>query len=283
MAKEREIHKEIDFWGKGKEVIYENGSEAGGLKVEERGGFLGFDDKPVSVTRNSKDDPMGSTSTGKTISFWMGGVWIIIIVVGLIVPAMSTQPYTIGKNSNSCLTVKQQPKSLLSDDSLVARAKTWCQTEFYSDIEITGATIGNVYYPPGAPIGNKSPLLKGEVVEIYNIFPNDLESRYTLKIKTNKGIIGYMLSYVEIINTYGEKGELLSIYLSLPYEYEGDMELLKKDISKLKTFIDNYPNSSFIPEILNEIQWRQEYGKIIDEGFLKIHDSEKAAKKALGI
>ena len=170
-----------------------------------------------------------------------------------------TQKYTLSPNLYSSSTGDQRFKSLLNEDTLAGKAKTWRQTKFYPNIITMDTSIGNTYYPAGSPIGKESYLVEGEHVEIYNIFPNDSESKYTLKIKTNKGIVGYVRAYVDLINTYGEKGDLLSIYLSLPYEYEGNMERVKEDISKFKAFIDKYPNSSFIPEILHEIQWRQKY------------------------
>ena len=191
-----------------------------------------------------------------------GKILLIVIPTILIIWALSnTQKYMPSPNLNSSSTGKQQLRSLLGDDSLVGKAKTWRQTEFYPNIQIMDSSIGNTYYPAGSPIGKESYLIEGEIVEILNIFPNDSESKFTLKVRTNKGNVGYVRAYVDLIDIYGEKGDLLSIYLALPYEYEGDMELVKKDISKFKAFIKKYPNSSFIPEIYHEIQWRQKYLK----------------------
>ncbi|MDA3880261.1 MAG: hypothetical protein PF436_07740 [Prolixibacteraceae bacterium] len=156
---------------------------------------------------------------------------------------------TPSSNSSSSLAEEQQLKSLLGNDSLAATAKIFSQTELYSNIQT----------PIGYPYGVKSYLKDGEMVEILYLFKNDTESKYTLKIKTNTGKVGYIIPPVKIINIYGERGDLLTLYLSLPYGYEGDKELVRKDIAKFRKFIDKYPNSSFIPEILDEIKWRNRY------------------------
>jgi len=152
--------------------------------------------------------------------------------------------YSPSSYSTSSLAEEQQLKSLLSNDSLAATAKIYDQNDLYSDIQT----------PIGYPEGTISYLEESDIVEIINLFKNDTVLKYTLKVKTNAGKVGYITPPVEIINADGERGELLSIYLFLPYGYEGDMELVNKNIAKFRKFINKYPNSSFIPEILDEIK-----------------------------
>jgi len=158
----------------------------------------------------------------------------------------------------------QTPKSLLGGDALVAKAEVGSQIPMYKDVVAKEMTLNGTFYPAGSPVDIMRRLAKGEIVDVLNLFENDMESKFTCKIRTGEGESGYVLrTWLEIKEAYGEKGDLLSLYLSLPYEYEGDVEKLNEDISKLKSFIAKYPNSPFITQVKNQIDWRQKYGERI--------------------
>lgn len=61
MSREREVHKEKDFWGNEKEVIYENGEKVGELRLEERGGFFGLGAETVKVEYGTDRKEVGYT------------------------------------------------------------------------------------------------------------------------------------------------------------------------------------------------------------------------------
>ena len=61
MSREREVHKEKDFWGNEKEVIYEGGEKVGEFRSEERGGFFGIGTETVKVQYNTDNEEVAYT------------------------------------------------------------------------------------------------------------------------------------------------------------------------------------------------------------------------------
>ena len=161
----------------------------------------------------------------------------------------------------------------LKEDSIFGRVKATglesCFDDIYEDdliYDIYGniykTTKGsNPYYSDGSPKGHETQLMKGKEYDILDFYHNSGESQYTLKVKKSNGKIVYIDCHhnIDIINTYGEKGELLSIYLSIPYEYEGDIQLVNKDLAKFEAFLKKYPNSSFTSIVTTEIEYRKRY------------------------
>jgi hypothetical protein len=133
---------------------------------------------------------------------------------------------------------------------------------------------GKIVYFKGWPIGNKTPLRKSEIVNVLNIYANYSESKYTMKIQTKIGKVGYVLNsdLTELkITAVGERGEITALVLSLPYEYEGDTKLVERDISKYKSFVNKYPNSAYANVALL---------KIADLHLYTFQDKETNGKKA---
>ena len=152
-------------------------------------------------------------------------------------------------------------KGTLNPVDIIGKAKAGKVIELYQNIAVNEEKTGNIVYPVGYPIGKVITYLEeGECVDVLDVFANGTESKYTLKIRSNDGIIGYIL-YRRIVLTkfYGDKGAITSIYLSLPYEYEGNIESVDRDIRKFREFIDKYPKSSFVPEAILKIASLQMY------------------------
>lgn len=122
----------------------------------------------------------------------------------------------------------------------------------YRDVELYQELKIDVFpYPAGAIIRQ---VKVGEIVELLEIYPNDSESRsYSYKIKTSDGKVGYMMGAYKIIELYGDRGAIMSIYLSRPYEYEGNTKMVDEDIAKYRNFIKQYPQSKYIIEALQNI------------------------------
>ncbi len=94
----------------------------------------------------------------------------------------------------------------------------------------------------------------GQVVDVLNIYPNYSESNYTLKIRMKDVTSGYITKEsLADFTPANESGELASILLSLPYGYEGDLQVLDEDINKYKDFIRKYPQSIYTPEALMKV------------------------------
>lgn len=157
---------------------------------------------------------------------------------------------------------------------LLGTAKVAENTRLYSKIASRDIKEGQTVYFKGWPIGNKTPLRKGEIVNVLNIYDNYSESKYTMKIQTKIGKVGYVLKsdLTELkITAVGDRGEITALFLSLPYEYEGDTKLVDKVISKYKSFVKKYPNSAYANVALL---------KIADLHIYTFQNKEKNGKKA---
>jgi len=97
--------------------------------------------------------------------------------------------------------------------------------------------------------GPKIETLKmGTIVTLLEIIPGAYgEGGFTrfYKVKTNNGNIGFIDSPIKYIEKYGDRGELISIYNSSPYEYECFVEEVDKMIAKYNGFLLQYPNSKY--------------------------------------
>jgi len=119
--------------------------------------------------------------------------------------------------------------------------------------------VGSTIFSAGHPYGKVNVHLpRGQTVEILALIPDPDGKGCTLKVRSG-GYAGYTVGGLEFIETLNDKGAIASVYLSLPYEYEGDVGMLNRDIRKFETFITNYPNSQYVPKALLEIGWRQFY------------------------
>lgn len=163
----------------------------------------------------------------------------------------------IGSSSSFCVEFPNYKKCLIQNldkplkdttDAAIGKVRiTYADVELYQEL----STPDPFPYPSGPIIRN---FKVGEAVELLKIYPNDSESRkFTYKIKTADGIIGYMMGYYEIIELYGDRGALMSVHLSRPYEYEGDIKMVDEDIAKYRNFIKQYPQSKFKFEALLNI------------------------------
>ena len=139
-------------------------------------------------------------------------------------------------------------KQLKDEAEAIARVSiTYRDVGLYKEL----STPDPFSYPSGTVIRH---VKVGEMVDILEIYPNDNPSRsYTYKIKTNDGKVGYMMGSYKIIEFYGDRGAIISIYLSKPYEYEGDIKLVDEDIVKYRNFIKQYPQSRYKIEALQNI------------------------------
>ncbi len=163
----------------------------------------------------------------------------------------------IGSSASLCVEFPTYKKCLVQnlnkprkDTSDIAIGKvsiTYADVELYQEL----STPDPFPYPSGNVIRQ---LKVGDIVDLLEIYPNDSESRkFTYKIKTAEGTIGYMMGYYKIIELYGDRGALMSIHLSRPYEYEGDIKMVDEDIAKYRNFIKQYPQSQYKFEALLNI------------------------------
>jgi hypothetical protein len=103
---------------------------------------------------------------------------------------------------------------------------------------------GNTVTPPGYPIGEpRFRIVVGQVVDVIDLIPNDTESRYTCKVRTEAGETGFIVcNDLELKQWQGERGELVQILLGKPYEYEGSVSRRLEDIRRFGEFIAKYPS-----------------------------------------
>lgn len=85
----------------------------------------------------------------------------------------------------------------------------------------------------------------GETVDLIDVIPNDSESRFFYKIRTKNGDIGYIKPGIKIIEPYNERGRILFIDISEPYEFECNIQEVNSMIDKYKKFNLKYPNSVY--------------------------------------
>ncbi len=130
-----------------------------------------------------------------------------------------------------------------------------CDAELFGAVADRDKLMGNTLYPKGYPVGQKlADLAEGTTVGIISAFPNDSESRYTLKVKVEGGLTGYMVASCFLPKIQcGDRGAILSIHLSRPYEFEGDIDEVDKLIEKYQTFTKRFPESRYVPESLMNI------------------------------
>jgi len=179
----------------------------------------------------------------------MRRVRIIIALLVLIINGM-TLSYAQEKASNP-LYQPEQP-SQKEGKTYFAKAKVINKHDVYSSIE---KDVNNKTFTEGYPVGkNIGTVQPGETIELLKVFENGTESKYTYKIKTARGTTGYILPQgFNITEVVGDKGAILSVHLSRPYEFEGDVQAVDELIGKYEKFIQDYTGSEFIPEALVNI------------------------------
>ena len=68
--------------------------------------------------------------------------------------------------------------------------------------------------------------------------------------------------YHQVINSADsseDRKAIANLYLQRPYEYEGDMEEVDKQIDGYQGFIKQFPDSAFVPEALTNVAWLELY------------------------
>lgn len=125
---------------------------------------------------------------------------------------------------------------------------TW-ELELYSSISDN--------YPSGRLLKR---MKVNDKVKVLQIFQNDSESKFAIKVRTEDGIMGYLKGrWIQLLEPLNDKGTILAAHLSMQYEYEGNIELVDDDIKKYKDFLDKYPNSIYAPEAILTIAWLNLY------------------------
>jgi hypothetical protein len=170
-----------------------------------------------------------------------------------------------------------------------AKAKALARHEIYSSIE---KKVNNRAFTEGYPIGKIIGTVQpGDTIELLKVFENGTESKYTYKIKTAKGTTGYILPRgFNITEVVGDKGAILSVHLSRPYEFEGNIQAVDEMIGKYEKFIKDYPDSEFVPEAVVNIVGLNLYASRTDKVIMllnklyantKISDNAKTAVNEL--
>ena len=176
------------------------------------------------------------------------------------------------------------PQEIISEGEII-----YNDVKVYEAIATKDITIDRTFYPEGYPIGNTiATLRKGEKIEVLKIFPNNSDSRYTLKIKTENGKTGYILcDAVKLLKAKGDRSALISIYLSLSYEYECWIEDVDRDINKFNEFVKKFPRSQLAPRALVEIIGLNIYclqcPLSYKEKEARLNNIKKICKMALGV
>ncbi len=132
-----------------------------------------------------------------------------------------------------------------------AKARVEGEVKMYSDITRKEVRSGQSVKPKGYPTGNSAPLKPGDEVELIETIFNDTECSYTFKIKTKEGVEGYVLKPdVSILSFVGDKGAILDIHISKPYEFEGDVIEIDRFIDQYLNFALTFPGGKYRSEAL---------------------------------
>jgi hypothetical protein len=155
---------------------------------------------------------------------------------------------------------------LWADSGVLGTAKSEKNAELFNKIAKKDIASGNNITPTGFPYGDKVYLNEGEILQILAIYGNGATSKYTYKVKTKNQKIGYLTKdYALDFKPMSEMGEIASIFLSMPYEYEGDTQAMDGDISKFQDYIKKKPESKYVPVALIKIASLHFYALQADE------------------
>jgi len=145
-------------------------------------------------------------------------------------------------DANGWPQIERKAPNIVTKD-YIGEAKSTCNAEMYRDISAD-------FFPAGPLLGS---LQIGQIVTLLNIYPNDGESRFSYKVQTADGSLGYSRVRLQLLEPLSERGEMISLHLSDPYEYEGDLKAVDKDIQRYSSFIERHPTSIYVPEALLKI------------------------------
>jgi hypothetical protein len=92
-------------------------------------------------------------------------------------------------------------------------------------------------------------LQEGETAELLRRFVNDDYFREMLQIRTRDGKVGYVFSGTfRLVETFGDRGAILAIHMSAPYEYECHVESVREMRGFYADFLEVFPQSPYGPE-----------------------------------
>lgn len=151
-----------------------------------------------------------------------------------------------------CVQCKSQPRKSKDSDAAGQVRITYGQAQLHKTISII-----NDFPTLVEPFNIR--VEKGEVVELLAVIPTGMEHPFYFKLKTAQGAIGYANTSIEPVQAYNDRGAALFVYLQTPYEYECFIPAVDNMISKYTLFINQYPNSKYVPYALKNIAYLHRY------------------------
>lgn len=148
-----------------------------------------------------------------------------------------------GQANANCQIQIESEMNKSSTSDYIGKAKITHKAKMYRD-------ISNYFFPDGPILAS---LEVGQIVTLLDIYPNDSPSQFSYKIQIADGIIGYTTGDLELMGPLDDQGEMISLHLSDPYEYEGNIEGIDREILKYSAFLQQHPNSAYAPEAMLEI------------------------------
>ncbi len=135
-----------------------------------------------------------------------------------------------------------------------AKAKVTNEVTLYSDIAGKPVNTSAEFVPEGYPTGRILAVLKpGTIVELMEMYTTWGEQSHSCKVKTTSGTVGYMFPWFTITEVVGDRGAMIVTHYNEGGEFEGNIEAVDKSIGEYAKFIQNYPDSEYVPEALLNI------------------------------
>lgn len=135
-----------------------------------------------------------------------------------------------------------------------AKAKVTNEVTLYSDIAGKPVNTSVEFVPEGYPTGRELAVLKpGAIVEVMKMYTTWGEQSHSCKVRTERGTVGYMFPWFTITEVIGDRGAMIVIHYNEGGEFEGNIDAVDASIGEYAKFIQNYPDSEYVPEALLNI------------------------------